>query len=41
MNKFLKVLTSIPVILVALYFAPFLGVCLIILRYFLNKFKFL
>ena len=33
-NIFIKLLASIPVILVALYFIPFLGVCLLILRYF-------
>lgn len=32
-SKILKVLSSIPVILISLYFIPFLGICLIILRY--------
>lgn len=32
-NIFLKILCSIPVILVILYFIPFLGVCLLIFRY--------
>lgn len=34
-NKFIKLLCSIPIILVFLYFIPFLGVCLILLRYFI------
>lgn len=33
-NIFIKILVSIPIILVALYFIPFLGICLLILRYF-------
>ena len=32
-NTLLKILCSIPVILVTLYFIPFLGVCLLIFRY--------
>lgn len=32
-NILLKILCSIPVILVILYFIPFLGVCLLIFRY--------
>ena len=32
-NILLKILCSIPVILVTLYFIPFLGVCLLIFRY--------
>lgn len=32
-NMFLKILSSIPIILVASYFIPFLGICLLILRY--------
>lgn len=36
-NKLIKLLCSIPVILVVLYFLPFLGVCLIISRYIINK----
>lgn len=35
MNKFLKFFSSLPIILVFLYYLPFLGVCLIILRYFI------
>lgn len=36
-NKFLKLLTSLPIILIMLYFIPFLGVCLILFRYFIVK----
>lgn len=32
-NILIKILSSIPVILLVLYFLPFLGICLIILRY--------
>lgn len=41
-NLLFKILSSIPVILIALYFIPFLGVCLILLRYFIydNRKKF-
>lgn len=41
-NLFIKILCSIPVILVLLYFIPFLGVCLILFRAFVyrnEKFK--
>ena len=31
-NIFLKILSSFPIILLALYYFPFLGICLIILR---------
>jgi len=35
-NNFLfKVLSSLPIILITLYFIPFLGICLILLRYFM------
>lgn len=34
-NIALKLLSSLPVILIMLYFMPFLGICLIILRYFI------
>lgn len=34
-NLLFKMLSSLPVILIALYFIPFLGVCLILLRYFI------
>ena len=34
-NMLFKLLSSLPVILIALYFIPFLGVCLILLRYFI------
>ena len=36
-NKLFKILCSIPIILVMLYFIPFLGVCLLICRYFIYK----
>ena len=36
-NKLFKILCSIPIILVILYFIPFLGVCLLIFRYFIYK----
>ncbi len=36
-EKILKFLFSIPVILVVLYFLPFLGVCLLIAKFFLQK----
>ncbi len=41
-NLLFKILSSLPVILIALYFIPFLGVCLILLRYFMydNKKEF-
>ena len=34
-NYLFKFLSSLPVILIALYFIPFLGICLILLRYFM------
>lgn len=34
-NLLFKILSSLPVILIALYFIPFLGICLILLRYFM------
>ena len=39
MNKLFRLLCSIPVILVALYFIPFLGVVLILFRYYTHKGK--
>ncbi|MBQ6860856.1 MAG: hypothetical protein IJO08_04345 [Clostridia bacterium] len=36
-NKLFKLLASIPVILLSLYFIPFVGVCLIGLRYFVYR----
>jgi len=36
-NKFLKLLCSTPVILIFLYFIPFLGICLFIARYIIFK----
>ena len=36
MFKLLRLLSSIPIILVFLYFIPFLGICLILLRCFMN-----
>lgn len=34
-NLLFKILSSLPIILISLYFIPFLGVCLILLRYFM------
>ena len=34
-NFLIKVLCSLPVILLGLYFIPFVGICLLILRYFI------
>ena len=39
MNKLIKFLSSIPIILIMLYFIPFLGICLILLRYFVSDTK--
>ena len=36
-NKFTNFLCSIPIILLVLYFIPFLGICLIIFRYCIYK----
>ena len=33
-NIFLKLLSSLPVILIFLYFVPFLGICLLLMRCF-------
>ena len=38
-NLFIKLLCSIPVILVVLYFIPFLGVCLILFRAYIYRNK--
>lgn len=38
-NIIFKILASLPVILIMLYFIPFLGVCLILLRYFMYNDK--
>lgn len=38
-NLLFKILASIPVILITLYFIPFLGVCLIMFRYFIYNGK--
>ena len=37
MKKFLKLLCSFPIILILLYYIPFLGICLILVRYSLFK----
>ena len=37
MKLLIKLLTSIPIILITLFFIPFLGICLIIARLFLIK----
>lgn len=39
MNKFFKILCSLPVILITLYFIPFLGICLILFRYYVYRNK--
>lgn len=36
-NMFFKILCSLPVILLALYFMPFLGICLILFRYYVYR----
>lgn len=33
-NRFVRLLSSMPIVLLALYYLPFIGVCLLILRYF-------
>ena len=38
-NKFIKLLCSLPIILIFLYFLPFVGICLILLRGFAYKNK--
>lgn len=38
-NLFVKLLCSLPVILVTLYFIPFLGICLILFRFFIYSSK--
>lgn len=38
-NKINKILSSLPVILVTLYFIPLLGVCLILFRYYIYRNK--
>ena len=37
MNSFLKLLCSLPIILIVLYFIPFLGICLILFRYYIYR----
>ena len=37
MKNILKILSSIPVILLLLYYIPFLGICLILFRFYLYK----
>ncbi len=36
-NKFFKLLCSLPIVLIALYFIPFIGICLIIFRYYVYR----
>lgn len=36
-NKFFKLLCSLPVVLIVLYFIPFLGICLILFRYYVYR----
>ena len=38
-NMFIKILLSLPVIFITLYFIPFLGICLLIVRLFVNNRK--
>ena len=38
-NLFIKILCSVPVILVVLYFIPFLGICLLLFRRFVYQNK--
>lgn len=38
-NLICKLLASFPIILIALYFTPFLGICLILFRYFIYNNK--
>lgn len=37
MKHFFKILCSLPIILITLYFIPFLGICLILFRYYVYK----
>lgn len=36
-NKFFKLLCSLPIILIILYFIPFLGICLILFRFYIYR----
>lgn len=38
-NLIFKILASLPIILITLYFIPFLGVCLILLRLFMYDYR--
>ena len=38
-NMFVKILLSLPVIFTTLYFIPFLGICLLVVRLFINNRK--
>ena len=38
-NLFIRLLCSIPVILIVLYILPFLGICLILLRYYVYSYR--
>ncbi len=38
-NIFFKILCSFPIILLTLYFIPFLGVCLLLFRYYVYGFR--
>ena len=37
MNNLFKILCSLPIILIALYFVPFLGICLLLFRYYVYR----
>ena len=38
-NKFIRLLCSIPVIIIMLYFIPFLGILLMIFRYYVHRYN--
>lgn len=38
-NKFFKLLCSLPIILIILYFIPFLGICLILFRLYIYRYN--
>lgn len=38
-NIIINLLTSLPVILITLYFIPFLGICLLLFKYFISEQK--
>jgi len=38
-NFWIRLLTSLPIILLLLYYLPFLGICLLLFRYFFSRLK--